>query len=82
MNYTSTEEDTEKKIDNFAEFIKKYALVPSHEYKIQHIALQSLQIMVKNFNIRIFLLNFFNYEVGLSKAVLLSSLCYIRGILF
>lgn len=63
-NHVGNLENMETEMSSFGQFIEKYALIPTYEYKTQYIALRSLERMIKNFNIRIYLLCFFNYEVS------------------
>lgn len=50
-------------INNFSAFIETYALALTYEYKMQYTALQALQIMSTNINIKLFLLRQYDYEV-------------------
>lgn len=68
MTQTYPEENLDLK--NFAAFIETYALALTYEYRVQHTALQALQIMSTNINIKLFLLSQYDYEVCWTESIL------------
>lgn len=63
MNYVRSGGTFSNEVTSFVQFIDKYALHPTYECDVQRVALQSLDKMIRNFSLRVYLICLLDYEV-------------------